>query len=291
MNAPPKIWRTIDLIRESEIALKKRNISNARLNAELLLSDSLKISRIELYLNFEKPLNQNEISLYKERLKRRLNNEPLQYILGVTEFYGIKFNVRPGVLIPRQETELLVERALEIIKNSKGKIFKILEIGTGSGCISISIAKNYDCTINANDISFEAISIAKENSNLLGTSRKINFIINKQHDDINLLGYDLIVSNPPYISLNDFGDLPDEIKNFEPRTALTDEYDGLNFYRKIFSFIEEKNVTSHILLEIGDGKSTEIKKLLGIHNISNFNIHKDLMGIERVLEINPFNLF
>src|SRR6187399_986204 len=162
-----KTWSVLEILKVTEAAFTEKGITNSRLNAELLLSDVTGHSRFDLYLNFEKPLTENEVSAYREKVKRRLKFEPLQYILGKTEFYSLNFKVTPDVLIPRQETEILVEKVLEYIKpDSKPKIF---EIGTGSGCIAVAIAANTDCTIDAVDISEAALEIAKENSGINST--------------------------------------------------------------------------------------------------------------------------
>jgi release factor glutamine methyltransferase len=285
MNDVTKIWRIIDIIRISEETLKEKRITNARLNVELMLANTLNTDRLHLYLDFEKPLSRSELDSFREKLKRRLNYEPLQYILGFVEFYGLKFKIIPGVLIPRQETELLVDCAVEIIKTDNKQPFQVLEIGAGSGCISIAIAKNCECIIDAMDISEKSILTSIENSKLHGTTSKINFNVGDINSDVELNKYDLIISNPPYVPIKEFEKLPPEIKKFEPREALTDEKDGFSFYRKIFSLITCQDRVIPTLLEIGDGKSEFIRKLLYESNINFFSIYKDLIGIDRVLEI------
>lgn len=280
-----KIWKIIDIIKVSENALKEKNISKARLNAELLLANTLNTERINLYLNFDKPLTETEIKLYKEKLKRRLHFEPLQYIIGSTEFYGLKFKVTPDVLIPRPETELLVEKSLEIISSSGKETINILEVGTGSGCISIAIASKSKCKVDAIDISKESINIAKENSNLNGTSESINFFVKNIFDGIDLTKYDLIVSNPPYIPISEFELLPPEIKNYEPKSALTDDEDGLSFYRKLFHLLIEQRINTPVLLEIGDKKREAIGKVLNEFGIERYCFYKDYGNMERVLEL------
>lgn len=281
-----KIWKIIDIIKVSENALKEKNISNARLNAELILANTLNIKRIDLYLNFDKPLSESELKLFKEKLKRRMHYEPLQYILGFAEFYGLKFKVTPDVLIPRPETELLVDKSLDIIVLSGKEITNILEIGTGSGCIAISIATKCNCIIDSIDISDEAIKIAKENSTINGTDKSINFFVKDIFDEIDLTKYDLIVSNPPYIPADEFISLPEEIKNFEPKYSLTDDRDGLTFYRKFLNLLIEKKIKAPLLLEIGDNKSESVRNLLKEYGIEKYCFYKDYGNMERVLVIN-----
>jgi release factor glutamine methyltransferase len=287
MEQTKTTWHVLELLKVTEKLLKEKNIENARLNAELLLSDTLKMPRIKLYLDFEKPLKENEISEYRTKIRRRLNHEPLQYILGYAEFYGLRFGITPEVLIPRPETELLVEKAVESISSFEMINPKILEIGTGSGCISIAVASKVNCTIDAIEISEESLNIARKNSESNGTTSKINFL-NKNilTDYTSFNGYDIALCNPPYVPKNEFETLQAEIKKFEPRSALTDEGDGLSYYRKIFGLFKETSAGIKIFMELGDGKKDEVEKLLKSSRISNYDIYKDYHGIERVLYIN-----
>jgi release factor glutamine methyltransferase len=277
-----KSWTILEIIKSSEEALKNKNIKNPRLNAEILLSDALNIKRIDLYLNYDKPLNNQEIDFYKEKLKRRMNHEPLQYIRGFTEFYGLKFNVNSSVLIPRQETELLVEKSIEIIKQFNSP--RLIEIGTGSGCISAAIGKNSICNIDAVDIDENALSLAEENA-AMNDVKNINFIKRdiKSFKDFN--DYDIVVSNPPYISRIEFELVDEEVKNYEPHYALTDDGDGLTYYNIIFDLAMKTDKELHLLLEIGDSKKNIIEKLVQDKKIKEYTFFKDLLNIDRVLHI------
>ena len=269
----------------SEEALRKKGIENPRLNAELLLASVLNTERINLYLDFEKPLTDDEINSYREKIKRRLSREPLQYIVGYCEFYGMKFTVTPDVLIPRPETEILVEESIKRITALKTESIRILEIGTGSGCISIAIAANCDGTIDAVDLNEKALAVAARNASAYNLKSKINF----QRKDLlisfhSFEEYDLVVSNPPYIPADEFELLPDEIKKFEPRNALTDEKDGLSYYRKIIELAARTKNGVRCLVEIGDGKRDRVEGLLIENSIKNYGFSKDLQGIDRVLK-------
>jgi release factor glutamine methyltransferase len=284
MTQAVKTWGILDIIKASEQALKEKGIANPRLNAELLLADTLKTGRINLYLGFEKPLKDTDITAYREKIKRRLKHEPLQYILGYSDFFGMRFMVNPSVLVPRQETELLVEKSIEVI--SKLNNPKILEIGTGSGCIAISIAKHSNCRIDSTDINENALSIAKENAAANSVTGKISFSCKNILTDFNSFQeYDIIVSNPPYIAADEIITLGDEVKEYEPLEALTDKADGLNFYRKIFDLAGRTSKPLNILLEIGDGKKEKIEKLLNEYEFKDYIFHKDLINICRVLHI------
>jgi len=241
--------------------LKEKHVLDARLNIELLLCDVLKCNRVRLYLDFDKPLSKDEVKTFKEFLKRRLKHEPLQYILGKASFYGLEFIVNKNVLIPRQETELLVERILEDIKSSGRNKISIFEIGTGSGCISISIAKNLgkekiDYEIFSIDNSEGAIEVALENlrSNM-PDEKKVRFY-RKDVFEIDKLNksFDYIISNPPYISYIDYGKLDPEVKDFEPESSLTDKDRGLKFYEKLFEIASEDNFKGKVYCEIGFGQ-------------------------------------
>jgi release factor glutamine methyltransferase len=277
-----KSWTILEIIKSSEEVLKNKNIKNPRLNAEILLADALNIQRIELYLNFDKPLLKQELDSYKENLRRRMNHEPLQYIRGFTEFYGLKFNVNNSVLIPRPETEILVDKSIEIIKQLNSP--RILEIGIGSGCIAVSIAKNSECFIDAIDICDKALSTASANASMNGI-QNINLIKKDIREFEDFSGYDLVVSNPPYIPKSEFCAIDEEVKNFEPHTALTDEGDGLTYYNIIFNAAVKTGKELKLLIEIGDGKKGIIEKLLQEKEIKEYTFYKDLLNIERVLFI------
>lgn len=285
MSAPDKEWKILDLLKLTEVLFEEKSISSPRLNAELLLSKTLNTERINLYTNFDKPLNVSEVDSFREKVKRRLNFEPIQYILGEAHFYGKTFRVNQSVLIPRAETELLVEKTIEYITRNSLIDPRLLEIGTGSGCISISVAANASCHIDAIDNNQRAIETAIENASQHKMKGNVNFFaFDFILEEVKIDKYDIIICNPPYISSNEFLDLPAEIREYEPNSALTDGGDGLEFYRKIFKQYSSVAKKPHILLEIGDGKEAAVAKLVNEFSIQNHIIHKDLLKIDRVLE-------
>src|ERR1035437_7005118 len=194
----------LESINLSSEYLKNKGIGSPRINAELLLAHILNCKSLNLYLCFEKPLTEEEIDKYRELLKRRSKFEPLQYIIGKVEFYGIDFKVNPSVLIPRQETEILVETIIG--QYDKYDTLRILDIGTGSGNIAVSLAKNLDNSfITALDISEDALKIANENAILNSVNDRIEFIkIDVLNEEFIRNEFDLVVSNPPYISIVEF---------------------------------------------------------------------------------------
>ncbi|HQF42124.1 MAG TPA: peptide chain release factor N(5)-glutamine methyltransferase [Ignavibacteriaceae bacterium] len=276
----------LESIKLSTTFLEKKGVESPRANAELLLAEVLNCKRLELYLSFDKPLKENEINDYREFLRKRGMRIPLQYILGYVDFYGYKFFVDENVLIPRPETELLVEQI--IIDNSNKNKLRILDIGSGCGNISIVLA---DKLINSDvigiDISEGAIIVSEKNRDRLLKKENLNFIkFDILNDDVENLGkFDLVVSNPPYISLNDYNELEPELKNYEPKISLTDDSDGLTFYKKIISVSKQLlNTNGQIYFEIAKDQHNFINELMIENGFSNLKITKDYSGVERIIK-------
>ncbi len=263
--------------------LEKKGIDSARTNAELMLAHILKCKRLDLYLQFDKPLKDDEVSLYREYLKRRSQFEPLQYILGTVEFYGLEFIINRSVLIPRQETEILIETIIN--KFSRDLPISILDIGTGSGNIPISLAKNLPLAkIISIDISAKAIELAKENALQNKVEDKIEFI-NTGIEEFNPeVKFDLIVSNPPYVSKEEYKNLQPEIVNYEPIEAVSDNSNGFYFYELITGKANQMlNRPGNLLFELGSGQSSEVKEIMEKEGFKNIMITKDYLNIERVI--------
>jgi len=252
--------------------------------AELVLTHVLNCDRLSLYLHKETRLAKNESVAVAEIFRRRLTGEPLQYILGSTEFMGYEFKVDRRALIPRPETEILVSSALEQLKSIAKAAPKILDLGTGSGCIAVSIAKLLpSARIWAADVSGKALQLAKENADLHKV--KIKFL---RSDIFNAFKkdpekFDLIISNPPYIARQDFRGLAREI-SFEPNLALASGIDGLDFYRKIINQAPAYlNNHGLLALEAGINQAGLVKGMLIKGNFSEIKIIKDYNHIDRVL--------
>lgn len=285
VQAKKRTWRVIDLIKWGEDYFNKHNFEGARQEIEWLLCDLLDCKRIDLYVKFEEIVPQSKLSTLNQWIKKRLNRMPLQYITGKTEFYGNRIFVDQEVLIPRPETERLVDIALEEMKTIVNP--KILEIGTGSGCISISIAAHRtDANIIATDISQSALEKAKENSkyhNIKNIEFKLLDIIKEMPEG----NYDLVISNPPYIGIEELNSVMKDVKDFEPLIALTDNQDGLSFYRRL-SILGTKLLKKHaaMVLEVGlydhPVKAVEIFKSNGYKNV---NLFKDYNHDNRVLRV------
>ena len=276
------------MLKEAALFLGRSGIKNPRLNAERLLASVLKFDRVGLYLQFDKPLSVGERESFKSLLKRRAGHEPLQYLLCETEFMSLPFRVTPDVLIPRPETEMLVERVLESCKGI-GPI-RILDIGTGSGCIAVSLAKMIpESSVDAVDVDPSALDLAKSNAERNGVPERVRFLQADVREEgfARVVGspYDAVVSNPPYVSLSDWTNLPKNVRDFEPRVALCDESDGLSFYRIIAP--KAKAVLSaggKLFLEIGFGQKDGVIGILQSNGYLNVQTFPDLNGIDRVVK-------
>jgi len=255
--------------------------------AELVFSRVLGCQRMDLYLNKGRYLNQQEAGFISSALNRRIKGEPIQYILGSTEFMGLEIKVNKDVLIPRPETEILVETALEFAENEKPG--RVLDLGTGSGCIAVALSKHLaDLEIDASDISDKAMIVAKENAKACGA--RINFIQSDLFNDLKYRDYGIIISNPPYIPEAQIKKLQLELQ-FEPGLALNGGKDGLDFYRRIIlsspGYLKENGL---LILEIGFNQKEDLERMLGKSKIFKLiKIVKDYQHIERVIVARKVN--
>jgi len=281
-----KLWDVVTLLKTSADFLKQKGIDEARLNAEWLLARVLDLKRFDLYLNFDRPVSPKERERYRELIRRRLSGEPLQYILGEMEFFGITLKVDKRALIPRPETELLVEEVINELSKSES-LMKILDVGTGSGCIAIALAKTLKAShITAVDSSPDALALAKENAELTGTHEKITFIeadaLAPNFAQRFAEPFDAIVSNPPYIPIAEKPTLQKEL-TFEPEQALFTQT-GFEFYEKLCA--DAKTLLKpHGLLafELHADGSTTVKTIAEKHGFKNIALKKDYSGHIRML--------
>ncbi len=287
-----KLTTLLQILNYSAELLAKNGIRDPRLNAELMLSEALKCRRLDLYLNYDKPLLENEVAAFKSYLKRRLNKEPLQYILGSTNFYGYNIEVNTNVLIPRPDTEVLVEKFLE--RTEFAEEISILEIGSGSGCIATAIVRELEKAgrkffYTAVDNSDNTVEMTIRNL-LKNKADSSKYLILKRdflssQFDIGELEkesgkvFNYIVSNPPYISIEEYGLLEEEVRKYEPKKALTDDGDGLVFYRKLL----EIKGNRELFLEIAYNRKDELTKLLKSKNLEDFEFLKDYSENYRIL--------
>ena len=262
-----------EIIKFGSNLLKEKKIPSFILDSEILLSKILNKTRENVLINLDQKINIKNIATYKEYLKRRSNNEPIAYILGVKEFWSKKFNVNKDTLIPRPETELLVDKILKIYQE---KQISILDIGTGSGCIVISLLSSLKTSNGVGiDISKNAILMAKKNALKHKLSRRVKFL-NKSINNIFSKKFDLIVSNPPYVDSKDIKNLSDDIKRFEPRIALDGGNDGLDLIKKvIYKSKDILKIKGMLALEIGNEQIKKVSKILIDNNFRIKHVIKD----------------
>jgi release factor glutamine methyltransferase len=252
------------------------------LDARVLLMDTLDRDELFLIMNREESLEDATRQSFMEKVRMRKEGMPVAYITGKKEFMGFTFKVTKDTLIPRADTEILVEKALEVIR--KRGYRKILDLCSGSGAIGLSLAKILDFTnVTLSDIKEEAISVSRENAQALGIMDRVDFTVSDLFRDIHGR-FDMIASNPPYISREEMGELSATVKDFEPHTALFGGEDGLDFYREIAEkareFLAEDGA---LIFEIGYDQGGEVMEIMKKNGYRNVEILKDLAGLQRVV--------
>lgn len=275
-----EIWTTLKVLGWTKEFLASRGVENARLEAEWLLCAVTGLDRVGLYLNFEKPLDAEELAAYRAMVARRGRREPLQHILGTQEFCGLEFEVTPDVLIPRHDTEVLVTEALARMPEAQS----ILDIGTGSGCIAVALAHRLPgASVTALDISEAALMVARRNAGRNGVT--IEFLQGSLFEPVAGRQFDLIVSNPPYIPSSDIETLEPEVRDFDPRGALDGGPDGLDVYRSLIpAAATVLSPGGLLLLEVGLGQAADVVQMFRAAGSYDEPISaSDGAGIERVV--------
>jgi len=280
------LWRVIDIIQESEKWLAERGVPDSRLDTEYLLAEVLRLDRVGLYLAFDRPITESELVDFRALLKRRGKREPLQHVLGYTEFMGHRILTSSAALIPRPETEILVEQALVMLKNIAEP--RVIDIGTGTGCIAIGIAlENPKVKILALEISGHALELARENVAAHDLSEKI---VLSQFDILKTLPklqkrVDLVVSNPPYINYSELSGMQKEVAEFEPHQALFDSDDGLVFYRRYAEILPRLlNPGGRFLFEFGgEHQAKAILNIFMTAGLTELEITNDYAGHPRLI--------
>ncbi len=272
-------WSILEMIRWGTQYFAGRGIESPRLTMELIVCAATGLQRIGLYTNFEKPLSASELDIIRSAVKRRVKREPLQYILGSVDFYGLRIAVNPSVLIPRPETEFLVDHIVQR-KRTTGAM-SILDIGTGSGCIALALLRHLpEARVLAVDIKEDALAVARANAQALGLEQRITF---QQCDILGAVPegqFDVIVSNPPYIAPAEIAELEPEVRDYEPRTALEAD-DEVAFYRRFAGiFPELLKDGGEFCVEIGCGQEAAIHGFFREAGIQTADF-KDLAGIVR----------
>jgi release factor glutamine methyltransferase len=279
-----KSWTVGALVKWATDDFRTRGIETPRLDAELLVSHALGISRTDVIVHGDRPLEAAELDALRTLVKRRRAREPMAYLRGYREFYGRSFNVDKRVLIPRPETELLVDVALRRTK-SRSLSLRVLDLCTGSGCVAITLARELPtASVLATDVSADALAVARGNAHKLGAYR-----VGFREGDLcgavpNGSKFDLVTTNPPYIVRAELATLMADVRDFEPTLALDGGQDGLDFYRRIATETPACMFPGAVLvLEVGFGEAEAVAALLAEAHFSEVETDKDPAGIPRIV--------
>jgi release factor glutamine methyltransferase len=262
--------------------LEEKGSPSPRLDAELLLAHALDVTRVELYTHHDRPLTEDELAAIRELIRRRARREPVAYITGSKGFRTIELQVDDRVLVPRPETELLVERSLALLQGVEEP--RVLDVGTGSGAIALSVAAELPgARVTAVDVSPGALSVARANAERLGL--EVEFVEGDLLDGVAGRTFDAVLSNPPYIAEPHLGLSDPEVREFEPRLATVSGPDGFEIYRRLLApardLLEPRGV---VVVECGDGQAPWIASELEGLGYRDVAVHRDLAEIERVVE-------
>jgi release factor glutamine methyltransferase len=284
---PEESWTVLKLLQWTTDYFQRNNVPEPRTSAEVLLAHVLAEDRLFLYLNYDRPMETNELAAYRACIKRRLGGEPNQYITGIQEFWSLPLRVSPDVLIPRPETEVLVEAVLEFLDKDDSNV-DILDLGTGSGAIAIALARELPAArIIATDLSLAALRLAQENAKLHQVDERILFVRGDMFAAIPGASqkFRVVVTNPPYVSHAEILELHREIRDFEPRHALDGGPDGLAAIRHIVAAAPTVlSQAGGLFMEMGAGQAESVSGLvLESHEYRSFHIRKDYTGLDRVL--------
>ena len=284
---PEESWTVLKLLQWTTEYFQRNNVSEPRTSAEVLLAHVLAEDRLFLYLNYDRPMETSELAAYRACIKRRLGGEPNQYITGLQEFWSLPLRVSPDVLIPRPETEVLVEAVLEFLDKADPNV-DILDLGTGSGAIAIALARELPAArILAADISMAALHLAQENAKSNQVDERIFFVRGDMFGAIpgGSQKFKVVVTNPPYISHDEMSELPREIRDFEPHHALEGGPDGLTAIRHIIA--EVPTILSQagaLIMEMGADQAESVSALVtDSQHYESYRIIKDYSGLDRVL--------
>ncbi len=273
-------WTVLKILQWTADYFAGKEIDSARLEAELLLAATLDLDRVGLYVNFERPLDAAELAAFRELVQRRAKREPVQYILGETEFWSLPFNVSPAVLVPRADTEILVEEALARIDGTA----RLLDVGTGSGVVAIALAhEKPETLVTAIDCSESALEVARVNAERNGVADRVICLVGDLAD-LPSGPFEMVVSNPPYIPTADCEQLMPEVRDHEPRLALDGGDDGLTAYRQLTAQAGKILVPGGwLLVEVGIDQAADVTALFKAAGLTEVTHRDDYSGIPRVV--------
>jgi release factor glutamine methyltransferase len=275
-----------DILNDATHDFEAAEIPSARLDAEVLLSFCLGCDRLEFYKNPDMIISETQLAAFRNLIARRLQWEPVAYITSRKEFWSFSLEVNNSVLIPRPDTEVIVEEALNLCRKMDSSEIKILDIGTGSGAIALALAAEITgAKVVATDISEAAVNLAKKNAAALGLKEKIDFRHGNLFEPVNGF-FDIIICNPPYISAQDYEKLPAGVKNYEPQDALLAGKSGLEFYEKLIyqaaAFLQKNG---WLLLEIGAKQESGVRGIMEAAGFyDSIEMRRDYAGLPRVIK-------
>jgi release factor glutamine methyltransferase len=272
----------VTVLKRTQEYFRKQGIDSARIDAEILLCHCLELNRMQLYLQFDRPLTEQELERIRPLVRRRGNREPVAWIIGSKGFYEHEFIVKPNLLCPRPDTETLVQTTLELIPEDKE--YFIADIGCGTGCIGLSILlARPKSKLYAVDISQAAIDCTKENVQKFSLSERVAVLRGEYLNPIpKNRSIDILVSNPPYIPSKDIDDLQPEVSQHEPRIALDGGTDGLSVYNILIPKAAER-VRVAVAVEVGFDQASQVAEIMTRSGLRDINIQKDLSGTNRVV--------
>jgi release factor glutamine methyltransferase len=278
-------WTIRRVLRWTAEDFEARGLDSARLDAELLVAHALDLERVSLYLDMDRPLSAAELADIRALVKRRRMREPVAYILGHRDFYGRTFEVSPAVLVPRPDTETLVERALGRL--GEAPVERVLDLCTGSGIIAVTLAAECpELQVDGTDASEEALEVARRNAERHGVADRVRWMQGDLFDAVpEGQRYGLVTANPPYVAEADLDRLAPEITEWEPRLALAAGPDGLDVLRRMAAGLGRVLTPGGtVLVELGQGQAGAVSAAFESHGVTPVGVHRDLGGIERVIE-------
>jgi len=284
----PRIWTVIGILRESARYLGEKGVDGARRSAEVLLGKVLGLGRIELYLQQDRPLTEGELAEFRELIKRRVHREPLQYILGRVDFCDLEIEIIPGLLVPRPETEELATLAEQELGESSQSALRILDIGTGTGCLAVFLAARLaNSRVDAVDVDPVAIACARSNAERHHVEDRVRIIetdaLSERFLEAIYPPYDALISNPPYVTAGEYCDLMPEVREYEARHTLVAEREGMAFYHRIAELLPALLKSGgRFFVETGRGQDRAVAKIFD--NVSrDVATYTDVAGIPRVI--------
>jgi release factor glutamine methyltransferase len=280
-----------ETLKEASERLRAASVFNDLLDAQTLLAEALGKDRTYLIINFNQRLPEDILSKFRAMIDRRAVGEPLQYITGRQEFFGLDFQVTPDVLIPRPETELIVEETIRIVQRDRITRPVIVDVGAGSGCIAVALARELgDARVIASDVSEAALRVARRNAARHGLGDQVEFAVSDLLDAYDEIDFaDFILSNPPYVSKEETPRLQREVRDWEPRLALTDSNDGLSFYRRLLKDAPSRlKPGGHLICEMGYMQSESVSTMVDHEVWDGARLLDDLQGIPRTIVLRKF---